>query len=258
MMKLLLGAILLLPVAGYAVDSSIRLAEELVTLRREVEDSAFQLKERRKRREEESRAHRSRMNELDYEERRLLKRERELMQSIRKTQARIEDINKNEASRKEDCLAAIAALRDAIQSGPPLQKSERLDSISEIERSLTTQILTVYQAWREVASLLEQEVLLRTQVNTTRQSLVIDGQLVPATVVAFGTASVVFETSSGDVGYLRRLAEAHEEGAAYEWKLTQEPFLKAAIEEIMQKSSKGSAISLARLPLVEPIQFAEE
>lgn len=259
MMKIfLMGALLLAPMIAQGVDSSVRLAEELVTLRRQVEDAAFQLREKRKRREEDARTFRNRLNELGFEQRRLEKRKKELSRSIREVQAKIREINKNEDSRREECLASIAALRRSVREGVPLQRSARLESLNRLETRLTQQSLTVYQAWRELASILEQEVLLRTQVNTSRQSIRIDGQLVPATVVAFGAASVVFQTTAGDVGYLRKSGSFNDPIMEYQWTLARDPALTDVVENIIQKSSKGSQVNLTNLPLVTPIDLAKE
>lgn len=201
MIAVVAGPVSARPSAGPSTDiSAKRLAEELVTLRSEVEALSEELETRRAEQREELSSLAQRKAEVESEARREELRIRRVDAALEEQRAAVAKAVDGERELTPAVLAAGDELRAHVRRGIPFQTEERLAAIDEVTSALAAGELSPTKAALRMWALHQDEARLVKESGLYRQPIDLDGERVLAEVARVGMVLLYFKTPSGVVG----------------------------------------------------------
>ena len=181
-------------------DSVERLAEELVTLRGEVEALNADLDRRKTSHRAEMRAMEAQRAELQAEKQREHLKIEKLQASLIKEREIARKAGVNQQELKPVVYRALDELEQLIRRSLPFKTPERLTELDGLRRQVETDVLTPHKAVSRLWGLYEDEIRLASENGLDRQPIQLNGEERLADVARLGMVMMYFRTSSGDYG----------------------------------------------------------
>lgn len=185
-------------------DAVLRMSEQLVLLRSEVEALSQRLDAKKSEMQERLRAVNSQKAELEAQKRNEELRLKQLETTIGQASERIE---KTFVSR--DYLVPVLErncelVRRYIEESVPFKVKERLEEVDSIASQISRKTISPEKALAQLWSLLEDEFRLSGEHGLYKQPIVVDGREMIADVVRLGMIMMYFRTADGTVGRVVR------------------------------------------------------
>lgn len=223
--------LLLAPLSAQA-DSLDRLAEKLVTLRGEVEELNSELKSLREQ-------HKSEMSSLS-------RRKAELESTIQKREVSLDEIREEVAEQREKAREAgveekalkpaladaIVNLKTRIRRGLPFKVDKRLAELGEIQKQLTSDVITPHKAAKRLWSFYEDEVRLAEGTGIYQQTVTVNGEDKLADVARIGMVMLFFQTPDERYGRVVR------EGGQWQYEVLRDDAAETRVKELFASLRK--------------------
>lgn len=187
-----------------AAPDAKSLAEELVTLRSEVEALSDELESKRAEEKQRVSSHAQRKAELEADARREDLRIRRVDAALEEQRAASAKATDEEKELAPAVSAAADELEAHIRAGLPFQTEERLAAVASIKTGLSQGELTPAKAALRLWALHQDEARLAKENGLYRQTIVLDGQKVLAEVARVGMVFLYFRTPDGAYGRAER------------------------------------------------------
>lgn len=187
-----------------AAPSTDALAEELVTLRAEVEALGEELELERAAQREELVGLAQRRAELEGEARREELRLRRTEAALSALRASATEAGEEEQAFAPVVLAAAEELRAYVRRGIPFRVEERLAAIDDVTAALERGELAPAKAAQRLWALHQDEARLVSESGMYRQAIELEGETVLADVARVGMVLLYFKAPGGVVGRARR------------------------------------------------------
>lgn len=187
---------------GTAQDRSLdNLAQELISLRSEVESRHSELERKRENYRTELRALASQKAELDASRRREELSVQQLQESLEKRRQQVREAGTAGEELEPVLMRALADLRDHVQGGMPFKRAERAEAVASIERQVRSSAINPQRAVNRLWSAYEDELRLTRENAIHSQVIELEGSEVLVDVARLGMVLMYFRTRDERYGY---------------------------------------------------------
>ncbi len=227
---------LLIPILSFANVEA--LAERVMKLRGQVEESAASLEQTRKRTSAELDVLMQRISEIENQ---LHKERLKGLQLSEKQKGVLANAGKSSKEEFQALQDWLVQLRANTQKSLPLQQDERLNALSDLEKRIREQRESAVTLATELWNITERE-LKQSGTNEYRLTkILLDGIAQDSEIARIGNLHAVFRTSQGVYGY----AKKNEKSTSWV-KASSEHY--AAIDRILQKFREKNTTGWFEVP----------
>jgi outer membrane murein-binding lipoprotein Lpp len=189
---------------SWAANDITRLAEQLTTLRAEVEELAEELENQKIDTRGKLSSISSQRSDLEMQVQREELRVKQLRQARQK---RMEEVQVGDDARAQltpTVLASIANVRESVSRGLPFKVEDRVAELNKLEAQIQDQIISPEQGASRLWQFVEDELRLTRENGMYRQMIILEGEEVLADVVRLGMVALYFKTNDARYGYVER------------------------------------------------------
>lgn len=221
-------------------------AQQLVSLRTEVEDLSETLEVEREALRTDLRANELRRTELETRIRQEELRVAELERELARQRSVIEADSTAYDALAPTVMAGIDTLVAQIQRGLPFRQSERIDALTQLRTQVEGKLIDPRTAVGRVWQAVEDELRLGRENILDRQVITVDGAEVYVQVARLGMVAMFFRAEDGRVGAARRSGEA--------WSFTwlPSPEDKERVDALFGAMDKQQRVGWFELPWALP------
>ena len=193
-------ALLLAQPATAWSDSLDQLAEKLVNLRGEVEELNSELDSLREQHKNEMASLSRRKSDLQSRIQQRQVSADELRQDLSEIREKAQKAGVEEQALKPAVTDAIGTLKTRVRQGLPFKVESRVGELEEIQKQLTTDVLTPHKAAKRLWAFYEDEIRLAEENGIYQQTVTVNGQEKLADVARLGMMMLFFKTPDGEYG----------------------------------------------------------
>ncbi len=198
----------LAPVAAQdSQDSLDALAEELVSLRGQVESLNTELNRMQEQHRAEMNSLAAQKGDLEATRRREELRIRQLEQDLEDNRERAREAGVEGEALVPVANEIVAQLESEIRGGFPFKVEDRLDALAEIATQLESGAIDPPRAINRLWRFYEDELRLTRDNGLYSQVIPLDGDRVLADIAKIGALAIYFQTRDGRSGYATRSGE---------------------------------------------------
>ncbi|MBN2531087.1 MAG: DUF3450 family protein [Deltaproteobacteria bacterium] len=181
-------------------SSTMKMAERLATLRKEVDGLSGELEERKEEVKGRIRSYATQKAELEAEIQRAKMRLAQLRESHSKRVEQLSEEDTQIAVLTPAVLESIGILKNKVASGIPFKRDERIAQLDRLIRQIDDKLLHPVNAFARLWDQTEDEFRLARESGMYKQVISLDGKEVLADVVRIGMVAMYVQTKDGKVG----------------------------------------------------------
>ena len=197
---LMLCALLALAPSLKAQQSMDSLAEQLITLRGQVDELQNELNIRREEHKNRMAYLTAQLTEIEANRDREALRVEQLQSDLDEMRAEVADAGVSSEALMPFLLDQIAALRLQVSGGFPFKVQDRLNELDELETQLNTGVITAQRGVNRLWAFIEDEFRISRENAIYSQSIPLDGSSVLVDVAKLGSVIMYFRTRDLEYG----------------------------------------------------------
>lgn len=238
--------VLLATVAPAAADKVSGLAEQLSSLRGEVEELSADLARKDTEIRDQLKALSRQKTELELELKREQTRIQKVQLSIDDRRKRVSEERGQDQQLEPLFAASMKDVREYVKGSLPFRIDERLAELDKLEGQHRQGLLSASKATSRLWTFVEDEFRLTRESGLYKQAVSVDGKEHLAEVVRLGMVLLYFRVDDNFVGQAKR------EGEAWKFETIDDPDNKKLVAELFESFKKQIRVGLFRVPAALP------
>lgn len=190
---------------SHAASNEIsKLAENLTTLRGEVESLSDGIEQQKNETRARLRSLTAQEMDLDMQVQKESLRLKQLELAREKHLAEVRSGDEARGQLRPVILGGIERARAAVTRGLPFKKAERLGELDRLEEQIKKELLTPEKGGIRLWQFIEDEVRLTRESGLYRQTITLGGEEILSDVARVGMVALYFKTADGRLGHVER------------------------------------------------------